>query len=1131
MALDHQQKIIFDRRINQMKEEGFFLPSTRSLSGDDRHLIISFGGTGADALFGVKKKFENILSKKELEERVRFLAIDTDASTQKQTQEVIRADGGKDIIEVDSLTAAQFFQLPGDAARRLFDSALDENVRSWLNPQLERAIRTNEDKYLNGKGASGTRQIGRLTLYPASTVAALSARISALASELTTGNVAKLKVFILTGIAGGTGSGTVVDLTYLIRDVINSLPAVPNTRTKYCGFVLMPSTGKSSNPIDIEHGNRNGYAALKEINHFMTLRQREDTYSFTYGNGKVVNSQDKIFDICYLMDGYTGEMAYSDPRAEAVKVVSESILDMITASQTAGDGVVVQAVDSFMNDEDKFRKDMVASQPTTRAVRDADYVYCALGHSEFAIPANEIKAYVGKQMFDRIYALFLKCDNVEAEDVQQFLTNVIRRGVSTKSAAIKAMDEEIELIFTDLAGAKGGPFYTINLLKEVAEGVATIRNKLQLFRPGRVNDQSLKYIEDYAVKVNHETFEAYTLAMESLKQLMESQFGAVVKAGISGNVYSFMPLTLGAAGDKAEIVIHYLDSLVNKATVKSLTIKLLHEMLDNRDQWVSLVSSDVSNGNKAAAAMRRFWNTELDAIVDSTLEDFLIKYYSGNPDAHYSIETHAVTRQYLQEAAVAIYNAMLGEGGAAQPLVNLTPNGLTADNFNGHTYLMVPRSAPHLLSELKQVAAIRSTPANDVKVCESFSRDRVSCYKQYTSIPTFKLDWALRAEKVYEEAVVKPHGIGMHMSETVGGRQWKNFPNLLPMSCWPLLPGAYHNGREATLAAFAHTLTDNALALGLAEGKLALAGTQNIEYTAMLLPASYRPDEQLYRELDRCIPGSDMERSMLQNINDAAEAAATALFALVGDWESEYDILRTLADAGVDFKRRNLWFSDAILTVGPGESGSAEWDKYIAGCMLRKLPEAMHQLDGTVLVMKKLAAKVHKSVQARTLIKRFAQYLVVDMFRFNEDTETWEYTDENGFDKELFSVDSVVEKAGEYYFMFNAFRDDPAGIEKALAGQFAEFLPTDRATKVARQKAFKARGAGLKAELAGWINTRPMKPYERFARTKGYNPEAIVSFYRALYNEAAEIELIGYLHADIGSDEADPDTDIPDVIF
>ena len=61
MSLNTTQQAAFDRQISRMKEDGFFLPARRSLAGDTRYLIVSYGGTGAAALFGVKRQFETIL--------------------------------------------------------------------------------------------------------------------------------------------------------------------------------------------------------------------------------------------------------------------------------------------------------------------------------------------------------------------------------------------------------------------------------------------------------------------------------------------------------------------------------------------------------------------------------------------------------------------------------------------------------------------------------------------------------------------------------------------------------------------------------------------------------------------------------------------------------------------------------------------------------------------------------------------------------------------------------------------------------------------------------------------------------------------------------------------------------------
>ena len=105
MAFNTTQQSAFNRQINKMREDGFFLPAQRSLAGDTRYLIVSYGGTGAAALFGVKKQFENILPKAELESRVRFLAIDTDSATQKSTKKIQHPDGSFEVVELDDAPA------------------------------------------------------------------------------------------------------------------------------------------------------------------------------------------------------------------------------------------------------------------------------------------------------------------------------------------------------------------------------------------------------------------------------------------------------------------------------------------------------------------------------------------------------------------------------------------------------------------------------------------------------------------------------------------------------------------------------------------------------------------------------------------------------------------------------------------------------------------------------------------------------------------------------------------------------------------------------------------------------------------------------------------------------------------
>lgn len=1113
MALNNKQQAAFNRRINSMKEDGFFLPATRSLSGDTRYLIVSYGGTGADALFGVKKQFETILPPAELDSRVRFLSIDTDPATQKYTKEIRHDSGTVEVVELDALTNDQFFQLQGSTARLVIDS--DDNITQWINPQLRAKIRQ-DSELLSGNGASGTRQIGRLTLYPAINVAALTAKIKKLVGELTFNNHYPLRVFILSGIAGGTGSGTIVDLTYLIRNVIEHMPGdldspeinVP-TRTKYCGFILLPPTGVSTNPTYIERGNRNGYAALKEINHFMNIDSRNGGYSLTYGDGRTVESFKKIFDICYLLDGTSGGMIFKNPRQKAIGVLAECMLDMITASQAQDDGTSIQAVDSFMNDQSTTRTGMVASKPVAHAMRDADYVYCVLGHSEFSMPANEIKAYVAKQMFEKIHALFQKCSNVEQEDVEDFLKRIIRRGATTESSTRKVMDEELDGIFRNLAGRKGGPYFAINLLRDVIQEVNRQKNKVRLMRLGMATDDALDHIQRYAVYCNNTTFEVYTAVLEALKGLFSDQYGAVVLSGKHGNSYSFIPESLGSAQSAGKIV-EYLDDLVNSEHLRALTNALLEEMINNREAWTDLIGS--SGVSAAPAAMRKFWNTELDKLVRATMEDFLIKYFSGNSEAYYDPDNHSATLPYLQAAANAVYNQMLGDGGEAHPMAGFTGQGLNSNDFNGHTYLLVPETAPNLYAELKTLAA--SAPAgNQIQVCTSLASDRISCYRQYTCIPAFKLDWVCQAEADYEKGIKTVAGVGVHMSETAGGNQWRNFPNLLPRSTWKMLPKAdYFNSRESKLADRAETLFNDAMKLDLTVGRQAVAGTPNLTYSVKVLPAEYRPDDMLFREVDRLIDGSaDLQRKLAE-IESSAESCATALFTKLAKWDSAVNIPQTLQDNGVGFIERELFFADSVLTVGPADHKPEGWDEYMAQCMLRKLPTVTNEVNGTVMVMKKLFAKVQKSVQASSMIKVFAQYLVTDMFSYDTVTHQWQYRDANGFPVDLAFIGTDLEKLAERYMIFNAFRDKYDTIIAATSPAFFAKVPSaNAADKLVKLQNFMRQATVLRDEVHAWLMNPPVMAYAEVLTVMGYDINALKAFHYALFEELKVMAMGAYI--------------------
>ena len=1123
-TLDENRRKQFERQLERLREDKIFPPMKRDMVKGNRYLIISLGGTGADALFGIKKKFEEAIPADQLEEYVRFLAIDTDKATKNSVIKVTRPDGTVGTEIVDSLNDNQFFLLSGANARTVVTHSLPM-VDDWINPQLPDIIKNNSEM-LSGTGASATRQIGRVSLFPAETVASLDGCISNLVGELTNNTADVLRVMIVSGIAGGTGSGTVIDMSYLIRHFINQMPGSIGSRTKYCGFILLPPTGNSTNHVDIQKGNQNGYAALKEIDQFMTLAERGEVYSHRYAN-QVVKSGSNIFDNCYLMDGVRNGVALGrDARKYVVNVLSECMLDMATSQpvDSGGGSSAPQTVDSFMNDVAEQAKSVLRGKPASEAPRDANYKYCALGHCEAEIPISLMKAYVAEKVYEKMHAVFAKCDNLKDEDLEDFVKSVIvQQGKYSEQAVRRNINEKVESIFRAVNSAyKGGPYYACNLLADVDFPVEKFKKQWPVFRPGSASDAQLDFIVRYCSKLNQETFGVFTAVMDGMADIMAQEADIESYSTKTANSYAFCPINVT---DSSGAVRKYLDGLISGKRIGALTNALLDEMMDNKDEWTQVYINDKTTGAMDLhKVIRKFWNEQLNSVIDATLEDFLIKFYSGDENACYDPDDPKSSDEYLKTAANAIYDQMFGPAGRAHPMADFTSNaGLGEADFNGHNFIFVPAKAPHLMAQIKAVAASKSTPQNEVKVYSSFADDRISSYAQYTGIPAFKLNWVCRAEKDYEVALAGGKQ-GLHMSESVKGRLWREFPNLLPESTWKLVPEKdYNNAREKVLADMAHSLFKDADELGLTRSAPAPGGINSMQYSVKLLPAELRPDNQLFKERDLAADNSRTREEKNGEIERSTEACAQALFdrltSLIASG-NEIGYLDTALEGcqnTVSFVSKNLWTPEAVLSSGPvAAEKPIGWDEKIAGCMLRKMPDTMNDLRGTIEVMKKLRAKVDAAFLANQLRCWFARYLTVELFRYNENFCQWEYTAADGSEAVLVALepDDKIQKTAEYYFMFNALKDlAEEELDALQAGYYEIASYDDRGEQVEKQRALKAKAVELGQEVQTRFNGKnPDKlcvlgstEYERAAMKRGYDVAGIRAFYKELANELSDL--------------------------
>ena len=941
--MTYEQERVFVRSMESLKKDPMFAPAKRSAQNNEKFLIIGCGGTGDRALWKIRDTLKTYLNAKDYEDRVRILAIDTDRTEQNEMVAITKPDGTTEEREKKIFEDKEFCFLSGYGARDALQTDQDI-LRRWINPVLPSMI-LGDAIYPDGHCASGMRQMGRLVLYPNSNNLLLRNRITALVKELAYANAAPLNVIVVSGISGGTGSGLIIDLTYLIRDCIKNLGYVFHNRTKITGMVLLPPTGNSDVPVTVKRGNRNGYAALKEINHFMTLKNRNDQYNCFY-QGKTITSGDNLFDSCYLFDGgacYVG--SHWEGGIAVNNAVAQFVLDMITSPSATAGGPA--AFDSILSDAAASATAIISNTSDRIAPRDADYLYSTLGYCSTEIPLNAMKTYLAYKSYKQMYASFVRCGDVKPAAVEKFYRDVLdtraSRGWQTNIIGNALME-----IFQD---KERGPFYATNLLCAATDFVREQEIKPRLLRIKMADNHKLQQMQELFLELYDRYFSVFTAVMETMMETLTEGYNTVInmEPQQQGNrrFHSFNPIHLGQL-EAGNAVADYLDSLVSPTRVRDLTDSLLKEIINNRKAWSDLLGSDQRSGTfEAPKRIREFWNIQMERMLSASIEDIVIKWYSGDKNAHFDPQNPVATQPYLDAAAHEIIRQMFGPSGKAAPLSNLIPNGPEAYKIK---CILVPESAPHLM------AAIERAEKNAglwIKVYRSTSPDCITGYTRYTCLPAFKFQWVAEAEKAYEEAIAAATP-GIHMSESPIGELWKEFPGLRPVSCLHLFADPdSKNPREQALADRAKSLFARAQACGLtACGEP--AGTAIRTYAVKLLPAELRPDKILFRNL---YSESDIKRlnAIQEEIIAIVDSSAQTLLAKIPDWTGvpADRISASLSGAGVTFAEEDLRSLHEVYSYG-ADPAPDDWFEQLAVRFLRKKPDIMYELEGSILVMEKL---------------------------------------------------------------------------------------------------------------------------------------------------------------------------------
>lgn len=362
-------------------------------------IIIGCGGTGKDALKQLKKSLFARVRQDDPKapipqySHIRFLSIDTDTGNLKQSDFKDQAEKTasdkkmsyiSNVTDLDSST--EFFDISCDNIQGKIDSYAQNAKNGIPNPGFE-WIKVGRGDILSATaGAGGVRQVGRMLLLE---------KVNAFKDRLT--NVInnakkdldspKVQFLIFAGIGGGTGSGTFLDVCYLVQYVIKSM-ALKNTSTQALVFLPDVNISKIDNPLTQEYIRKNGYCAMRELDYCMNLVKSGNYWKQELGSANNEKFNTQPADIVTLISASNAQgAAFKDGYQYAMNVASDFAIDLICESG------------GFNFDSHKSNHGREVAAAASHGQYGGNYHYSILGAAAVEVPFRKIMTYLASAMY------------------------------------------------------------------------------------------------------------------------------------------------------------------------------------------------------------------------------------------------------------------------------------------------------------------------------------------------------------------------------------------------------------------------------------------------------------------------------------------------------------------------------------------------------------------------------------------------------------------------------------------------------------------------------------------------------------------------------------------------------------
>ncbi len=263
-----------------------------------RSLFIGLGGTGATALLHTKKRFLDTYG--EVPPMIDFLVIDTDQNTSLKSleRENVLPEIHKDTSPSVRFKNSEVLYTKVKGAKQAYK--INKNsLFTWMPEENEHVLKD----MIHGAGQ--VRSNGRYSVYfnQNAIIDAVRNKIN----DITNINIidnsgfeakgAGIEINFVFSIAGGTGSGSFVDVAYLVKDALADHQEVTTI-----GFLVLPDVFNAMQQgVSMENTKPNGYGALMDLDYLMQNNVEKLGLSINFSN-RNIKIDSNPFDVLFTIN-------------------------------------------------------------------------------------------------------------------------------------------------------------------------------------------------------------------------------------------------------------------------------------------------------------------------------------------------------------------------------------------------------------------------------------------------------------------------------------------------------------------------------------------------------------------------------------------------------------------------------------------------------------------------------------------------------------------------------------------------------------------------------------------------------------------------------------------------------------